>query len=339
MLEQWRTNDNTTQSGAVNTLTEETYGALNSAHFTEEYMLKCAQPTMIAKELRRRITEISVQEESTAEQMEMYAVQDLKELIEGVSGTSDKLARWAVQTIDELVTSTVLHTTRIHNERLIDRCRRVEVYRLFAENKRHIQMGSIQGYAAPSEAAVAYRRLIADNAAEQLKQELRSVLLRTCYMNELKKILRETGVQEDIERVDNKAAQHIRQLIGTSEQHEQCDNITETTAAQIQGLLAEALPPRSIQQEITSKQTADDSKSRCTEHDRLLCGIRTAHDEITNKVPKRVFIDPESGISYIKYVAASIDNATTDDDEHQMNHISLEDPEDSSQAGGINNGD
>ena len=176
-------------------------------------------------------------------------------MIEGVSGTSDKLARWAVQTINELVTSTVLHTTRIHNERLIDRCRRVEVYRLFAENKRHIQMGSIQGYAAPSEAAVAYRRLIADNAAEQLKQELRSVLLRTCYMNELKKILRETGVQEDIERVDNKTAQHIRQLIGTSEQHE--DSVTTSPRQQqrrLQGLLAEALPPRSVQQETTGEQ-------------------------------------------------------------------------------------
>ena len=53
------------------------------------------------------------------------------ELFESVSGTSDKLARWAdklarwaVQTINELVTSTVLHTTRIHNERLVDRCRR-----------------------------------------------------------------------------------------------------------------------------------------------------------------------------------------------------------------------
>ena len=74
-------------------------------------------------------------EESTIEQMETYAAQDLKELFESVSRTSDKLARWAdklarwaVQTINELVTSTVLHTTRIHNERLVDRCRRVEVY-------------------------------------------------------------------------------------------------------------------------------------------------------------------------------------------------------------------
>ena len=189
-------------------------------------------------------------------------------------------------------------------------------------------MGGIRGYAAPSEAAVSYRRLIADNAAKQLKQELQSVLLRTCYMNELKRILRGTGVQEDIERVDNKAAQHIRQLIGTSEQHEQCDNITETTATQLQGLLAEVLPPRSVQPEIISEQTVDDSKSRCTEHDRLLCGIRSTNDKIANRVPEHVNIDPELGISYIKYVAASADNTTANDDEYRMNNISLEDPKD-----------
>ena len=75
---------------------------------------------MVAKELRRRITEVSVQDESTTEQMEAYAAQDLKELFESVPGTSNKLARWAVQTINELITSTVLQTTRIHNERLVD---------------------------------------------------------------------------------------------------------------------------------------------------------------------------------------------------------------------------
>ena len=294
---------NAAQAEAMNTVDEETRTALGGTHFTEEHLLKCAQPTMIAKELRRRITEESVRDESTTKQMETYAAQDLRELFESVSGTSNKLARWAVQTIDELITSTVLQTTRIHNERLVDRCRRVEVYRLFAENKRHIQMGGKRGYAAPSEAVVAYRRLIADNAAKQLKQELHSVLLRTCYMEELNRILRGTKVQEDIEQVDNKIAQHIRQLIGTSEQHEQYDNITETTAAQMQGLLAETLPPRAVQQETISEHISGVNKSKYAEHDRLLCGIRSAHDKIDNNVPKRVYIDPESGVAHIEYVA------------------------------------
>lgn len=164
-------------------------------------------------------------------------------------------------------------------------------------------MGGKRGYAAPSEAVVAYRRLIADNAAKQLKQELHSVLLRTCYMEELNRILRGTKVQEDIEQVDNKIAQHIRQLIGTSEQHEQYDNITETTAAQMQGLLAETLPPRAVQQETISEHISGVNKSKYAEHDRLLCGIRSAHDKIDNNVPKRVYIDPESGVAHIEYVA------------------------------------
>ena len=245
---------NVAQTEAVNVVDKETRVALNGTYFTEEYLLKCAQPTMIAKELRRRITEVSVQDESTIKQMETYAAQDLKELFESVPGTTNKLARWAVQTIDELITSTVLQTTRIHNERLVDRCRRVGVYRLFAENKRYIQMAGKRGYAAPSEAVVSYRRFIADNAAKQMKQELQPILLRTCYMNDLKRTLRGKKVQEDIKRVDSKTAQHIRQLIGTSEQHEQCDNIIETTAAQMQGLLAEAIPSRSVQQEATDEQ-------------------------------------------------------------------------------------
>ena len=166
-------------------------------------------------------------------------------------------------------------------------------------------MGSIRGYAAPSEAVVAYRRLIADSAAKQLKQELQPILLRTCYMNGLKRILRGTEVQEDIKRVDNKIAQHIRQPVGTSEQHEQCDNIIETTAAQMQGLLAKALPPRSVQQETASEQIVDDNRNRYTEHDRLLCEIRSAHDKIANEVPKHVYVDSESGISHIKYVTAN----------------------------------
>ena len=110
-------------------------------------------------------------------------------------------------------------------------------------------------------------------------------------MNELKRILSGTEVQEDIRRVDNKIAQHIRQIIGTSEQHEQCDNITETTAAQMQGLLTEALPPRSVQQETASEQIVDGNRSRYAEHDRLLCGIRSSHDKIANKVPKHVYAD------------------------------------------------
>ena len=99
----------------TSTLTEETCGALKKTCFSEEHILKCAQPTMIANELRRRITEVSVREESSIKQMEAYAAQDLKELFESVSGASDKLAKWAVQTIKELVTSAVLHTTQIHN--------------------------------------------------------------------------------------------------------------------------------------------------------------------------------------------------------------------------------
>ena len=52
---------NAARTGAINTLTEETCSALERTCFTEEYILKCAQPSMIAKELalRRRMTEVN----------------------------------------------------------------------------------------------------------------------------------------------------------------------------------------------------------------------------------------------------------------------------------------
>ena len=74
----------------------------------------------------------------TPQLMWEQAKQDLSELFRYLSDNSQQLAAWAAQTIERLVTDTVLQTTRIHAERLVDHCRTVEAHRLLAKDKQPI---------------------------------------------------------------------------------------------------------------------------------------------------------------------------------------------------------
>ena len=304
---------------------EATVAAINEVH-TREHMLKYTQPHMVVKEFRRYVTELSIEPESTSDQMQAQASNDLDELLSHVTGIHDKLSTWAVHAIDGLVTDTVLQTTRIHSERLIDRCRLVEAYRLFAKDKTPINIGG-KGYAEPSNAAIKYRQIIADNAAKQLHNELKATLLRTNYMEQIKRILRETGAMSRIRKVNHNVAGHIQQLIGSEEHYAQCDDITESIAAQMQGLLAEALPPRKLK---TGSHTGTSVKMHkeqpVTQHDRFICSVRSAHDEIVQESPNYVYVDETSGISRIHYIASAEVNTEVDQEGFQVNHMAESTP-------------
>ena len=100
------------------------------------------------------------------------------------------MSSWAMASLDELVSGTILQTTRVHGERLLDKCRIAEAYRLFATDRKPIQT---KGETKPinlTDSIVRYRHLVADAVSEQLRNELQAVVLRTQYMAQLKKTLR-----------------------------------------------------------------------------------------------------------------------------------------------------
>ena len=239
-----------------------------------EHVLQCAQPAAFVRELRRQVAEKSVCSDTTPQLMQEQAKQDLNDLFCHFSSESQKMSVWATQTLDRLVTDTVLQTTRIHTERLVDRCRTVEAHRLLAKDRQLIPARG-QILAPPSDSAIRYRQLVADNSADGLRRELRATMLRTHYMEQLKATLRSVEYTSQMQDIDQDTTHRITKLIGTAGQHQQCDDVSETTAAQLQGLLAEALPPRRIREETVSKsKTPVHNKSNITAHDRFLCSIR-----------------------------------------------------------------
>ena len=103
-----------------------------------------------------------------------------------------------------------------------------------------------------------------------------------------------------MQKIDRDTAQRITKLIGDAGQHQQCDDISETTAAQLQGLLAEALPPRRIQEETVSESKAPvRNKGNITAHDRFLCSIRATHNDTVKQTPEHVYVDAASGVARI----------------------------------------
>ena len=89
---------------------------------TPERILHCAQPAAFVRELRRQVAERSVCADMTPQLMQEQARQDLNELFQYLSSKAQRMSAWASQAIDRLVTNTALQTTRIHTERLVDRC-------------------------------------------------------------------------------------------------------------------------------------------------------------------------------------------------------------------------
>ena len=141
-------------------------------------------------------------------------------------------------------------------------------------------------------------------------------------MEQLKATLRSVEYASQIQDIDQDTAQRITKLIGDMGQHQQCDDIAETTAAQLQGLLTEALPPRHIQDETVSGSKATVlSECGVTAHDRFLCSIRATHDNTVRQTPEHVYVDAISGVARIHYIATDEISTPDGQDEFHVHNI------------------
>ena len=274
-----------------------------------------------------------MQDESTEEQLKAQAAHDLESLLECFSSTGE-MSNWAAVALDELVTGTVLQTTRIHRERLVDRCRVAEAYRMFARDNKVIDAGGKRGKISPTATMRDYRKKVADAVTRQVQNELKSISLRTQYMVQVKEILRTPDWQDALIKSRHKASEHVRKLIGVADNHRGVDDLTETMAAQMQGLISEPLPPRRVQDEAAVLSVSLDSTQQVREHDRLMCSVRAAHDDAVGQSPDHVYIDPTSGIAKIHYIATDgvthtirNDGFSVRDSEFKINNISAARPD------------
>ena len=292
--------------------------------YTWDHAHECMKPAFAAGEMRRYAAELSAQDDSTVDSIRAQAVQDLDQLFPYFTG-DQPVAEWVAKVLDDLVTGTLLRTTRVHRERLIDRCRTAEAYRLLASDRTEIDLGYIQGVKVPTDCMLAYRQKVADSVVAQLRADLKSVLLRTHYMEQLKETLRSDRWRHLLAGVQSSSVNHVMQLLGQIEGSEcaaRTDEKIETMAAQLQGLLSEPMPPRLVQEESALDSCRFDPKHRVTGHDRLLCNIRAAHDESVGLSPDHVYVDPESGIARIHYVAADTVSSTVGEDGFRVCNIS-----------------
>ena len=296
--------------------------------YDKEHVIHCTQPDVIASEMRRYVAELSAEKDSTKGKLQAQAIQDLSELLPHIMGGS-LMSIWAATALEDLVTGTLLQTTRIHRERLLDRCRAAEAYRLFIDDQTKVDAGRRAGLVDPTPSMRRYRGLVSDAVSGQLKADLRAVVLRMQYMEQLKETLRTDEWLRALSGVRSDRAQNILQLVGTAAEHQQADDATETMAAQLQGLLSESLPPRSTQDEkVTQGCKGFDAKHQVTKHDRMMCSVRSAHDEVVGNSPDHVYVDVESGVARIHYVAAEQVMSTANDDGYRVSSISEATPAD-----------
>lgn len=175
---------------------------------------------------------------------------------------------WALTALDGLVNDSMLRTTVLHNERLIDRCRMVEAYRILAED-----LGASTTMLAKN------RRRMADKINEHLRKDIAAVIQRTQYKEQLVRTLKTDGWKSRLRQHNKfKSAQHITALL------EMTRDMITAAAARTQGLIGEKFPAREVQE--LSRQ---DSTRQADGADGFICSMRKAQDKVTENEPLGVY--------------------------------------------------